>query len=800
MYLNILKKDLKNKKVMNIILLVFIILATMFVSSSANNILCVTTALDNYMEIANVPDLFITTLDRGGSVDVEQILSSTKAVKNYKIEEIIFFGQSEIKFSCLEKDDNEMISTFFVQGDLDMHLNFFLEDGSVLEKVNEGEFYINTSYVEKLGIKKGDTLTLTKGDLSCDFVCAGIIKDAVFGSSSGSATARCILSENDFQKFADDESTMKSWGGKTVYIETDDPQAVINDIYPLLGGSFIAGMDKSDVKTFYIFDMIVTGIILVVSAVLIAVAFMVLKFSITYTLSEEYREIGVMKALGISNNKIRGLYIVKYVAIAIIGALVGFGLSFPFGDFLATMASQSIVLGGTNPAYINAICAVIVVGIIVLFCFGCTSKVRKLTPIDAIHNGQTGERFRKKSIMSLSKSKLNSTAFLAINDVVSSPKRFVTITITVFLCVTLALMMSTVVYTMKDGSLVKFFGMAEGHVGIADNDSLIYLQSGGREILQENIDEIERILAENGMPAQCSTEIMFTMPISFGEGENACASYGNAFYQGTGTTMDDYEYTKGTAPRYANEVAITKRLAETLGADIGDTITVEMSDGNREYVITAFMQVMNGAGYCVRFHTDENIDYSQAHGIFVMVVKFTDNPSQKEIERRIEKMEELDFEVGKVKELKEFAEEAIGIVDTLEYVQMFITILTVILVVMLTVLLEISFIAKEKSEIALMKATGMKSGKIIGQHVLRFVFVAVIVVLLAWILALPMTHLCIDPVFKMMGMELAIDYNINTLEMFVVFPAIILVSTTLSATLTALMTKKIKPADTASIE
>ena len=49
MYLNILKKDLKNRVATNIILLVFVILATMFVESSVNCILSVTTALDDYM-------------------------------------------------------------------------------------------------------------------------------------------------------------------------------------------------------------------------------------------------------------------------------------------------------------------------------------------------------------------------------------------------------------------------------------------------------------------------------------------------------------------------------------------------------------------------------------------------------------------------------------------------------------------------------------------------------------------------------------------------------------------------------
>lgn len=56
MYFNILKRDLRRKKTMNIILLVFIMLAAMFVSSSVNNIISVTSALDNYFEMADAPD------------------------------------------------------------------------------------------------------------------------------------------------------------------------------------------------------------------------------------------------------------------------------------------------------------------------------------------------------------------------------------------------------------------------------------------------------------------------------------------------------------------------------------------------------------------------------------------------------------------------------------------------------------------------------------------------------------------------------------------------------------------------
>ena len=51
MYRNILKKDLKRKKTMNVILVLFIILSTMFISSSVNNMLTVTGALDDYFDL-----------------------------------------------------------------------------------------------------------------------------------------------------------------------------------------------------------------------------------------------------------------------------------------------------------------------------------------------------------------------------------------------------------------------------------------------------------------------------------------------------------------------------------------------------------------------------------------------------------------------------------------------------------------------------------------------------------------------------------------------------------------------------
>ena len=57
MFFRILKKDLKRKKTMNIILLLFVIMCSMFASASVSNIAAVTGGVDNYFKMSDVPDV-----------------------------------------------------------------------------------------------------------------------------------------------------------------------------------------------------------------------------------------------------------------------------------------------------------------------------------------------------------------------------------------------------------------------------------------------------------------------------------------------------------------------------------------------------------------------------------------------------------------------------------------------------------------------------------------------------------------------------------------------------------------------
>ncbi|MBQ9135107.1 MAG: hypothetical protein IJX66_03300, partial [Lachnospiraceae bacterium] len=59
--------------------------------------------------------------------------------------------------------------------------------------------------------------------------------------------------------------------------------------------------------------------------------------------------------------------------------------------------------------------------------------------------------------------------------------------------------------------------------------------------------------------------------------------------------------------------------------------------------------------------------------------------------------------------------------------------------------------------------------------------------------------LCITPIFGMMGAT-DINYNIDPLQIFLLYPGIVLVMTLVVTWVTALYTKTIKSSDTANIE
>lgn len=787
MYLNILKKDLKRKKAMNIILLVFIILASMFVSSSVNNILTVTTALEGYFEAAGVPDYFLATRGKAGDDSVGSTLEGVPEITDCKTESIIY-TDGEMFFVEDKPIDfnNSTLLTDFSEA----ALCYFDENNQPITEVEDGTVILTMKAMESADLEVGDVLEIRFEDVSLSLTIAGCCKDAVLGSDLMGNT-RLLMNEADFEKcsvLSDD------YFGKLWYVNTTDVAAVTDAIGDAKGILFNG--DRDLVKMAYALDMVIAGILLVVSVCLILIAFVVLRFTITFTLSEEFREIGVMKAIGIHNTAIRELYLVKYLFMALIGAAVGFIGSIPFANLLLSSVSDFIVMEHSNTVLINLLCCILVVALILFFCYACTKQVKKLSPLDAIRNGATGERFRRKSVLHLGKTPARPAAFMALNDILSSPKRYATVILTYTLCTLLVLVLCNGTNTLRSGKLIHTFGMYESDLYFtpSETDTFGILSSGGEVKLQEQIAEIEDTLAEEGMPAECTIEMQHKYAYIYGD-----KTFTSVTLQGVETTTDQYYYHEGTAPQDPSEAAITPLVAENLGAGIGDTITFHDGTQEHELLITAIYQSMNNLGEGVRVHEDLKLDYANTIGFFKFQLNFTDSPDEAEIAERAERIAEL-FDTDMPQTAGEFVEEITGVAKTIAAVRTMTLFLSMIIIAMVTLLMERSFIAKEQGEIATMKAIGFRTGTIMCWHSLRFVIIGLISSAIAMIASPFVTKLSLNPVFKMMGAYFGAEYQIKPLEVFVIYPVIILAVTVISALLTSLYTKTITAAQASSIE
>lgn len=789
MYLNILKKDLTRKRTMNLILLMFIILAVMFVSSSANNLAAITSSLDAYFDKANMSDYAIAT--KGISSEeknIKEIIKDLDYVDSCSVEDCIYISQTMMTKS---KDGKimEMSGTGMITPLESSHIKFFDNNLSVLKNINDGEIYLKKAVMSTNDISVGDKIKITIGDTTLEFIVKGYVKDALLGSSM-MGMPRLLVSQNDFNKLSADEKS-DLWKGQLIFINTDNTKALEQK---LMENSDIIFMgDKSMIKTTYIMDMIIAGVLLVVSVCLILIAFIILKFTITFTLSEEYREIGIMKAIGIKNRKIRGLYMVKYLAMSLAGAVIGLICGIPFGDMLLQQASENIIIN-KGQYWINIVCAIVVIGIIMLFCYGCTGKVKKFTPVDAIRNGTTGERYRKKGVLKLSKSRLRPVLFMALNDILSGLKRFATMMITFTIGILLITIITNTITTLKSDRLVSWFAMAESDVYLEDASSEKYMVSGGRDILKNELKHIEDELAENDIEAKCFAETFFKFTVS--KGEYSCKSLAS---QGTGTTTDQYTYIEGTAPQNTGEVALTHIIADKIHAKIGDTVTIKTSQGNKKYIVTAIYQSMNNMGEGIRLHENEEFDYSQAMGFFSYQVKYTDNPSESQINGRMELIKEI-FPDYTARKGGEYIDYMIGgIAGYMGGLKSLIISVVLIICMLVAVLMEKSFLTKEKGEIAMLKATGFTNSSVILWQTLRISVVMIISVILAVILSEPLGQLAVGGIFKMMG-AYNIIFDINVLETYIVYPLAIFAATVLSVFVTAQQIRKISSSEINNIE
>ena len=269
MFFRILKKDLKRKKTMNIILLLFVILSAMFASASVNNINAVTGGIDRYFELADVPDI---TLNCPPDCKASEELAALESIKEIKTAEVLQIWSSK-NFYFRGRQLETFINPPQVYNADTFGIIPFDEKDEAIKSVGKGCFYATKQFTKGSEIKPGDTLTLKIGATEMDLKYLGLMKCATH-LTDANAPPVMLLNAADYAVLQEEPEVSVS--SVQHMIKTDNIKAVqdIAENYPAEAGCTV----KNDYKSFYLYDMIAAYILMAVSVLLMLTAFVVLRF------------------------------------------------------------------------------------------------------------------------------------------------------------------------------------------------------------------------------------------------------------------------------------------------------------------------------------------------------------------------------------------------------------------------------------------------------------------------------------------------------------------------------------------
>lgn len=792
MLLHILKRDLKRKRSMNLILLMFIIMASAFLASSVSNLTAIQGAVDSFLKMAKAPDFLTILVGEKTQNDVETFLKNCEYVAEYEVIDSHTLMEDEIEIiSCAQepgRNKYEKGNTVCIEAVPENFMKVFDQEGNLFT-LKEGEIALPRLQAEGNNLQVGDVLAISCGERSKEFTIKFIVKDAVFGSQF-MGFKRLFLSEEDYEWLYGDTDIVHTLLYGVDYTDKDAFMKEFNQE----NFQIVSSVDGSTIKMCYVFDMLLAGVLMAASICLILISFLVLRFTIVFTLQEDYKEIGVMKAIGIEEISIKGIYLLKYFVIALVGAAVGTGFSFPFEKLLLSQTMTNLVVSDVKSrAGVNFLCGAVIVLIVLLFCYSTTGKVKKFTAIEAIRNGGNGERFGVRNMLRLHRRKtMPPCVYMACNDVLSHMKRYLVLTLIFCIGILLILIPLKAIHTLKDKNIIRSFNMQPSDLFIS-GDMEKYILEEDDTLLLSDLDRIREVLKKQGLEAEVWVEKEYTVSCYGADPAILCNYYTS---QMIGKEEEDYDLVEGKLPVFANEIMVTEKTAEELGVGIGDHIYFQYPDREEAFLVTGFYQSMMNMGNGFRVSRKAEFENQYLGGILGIQVKMEDEGKEEELKELI-----LDaFPDYKVSSSGEYISGMIGgVLDQMDALQMLLSGVVLSINILITVLMMKTLITRERGEIAILKSIGFSDRTLRGWQSLRILLVLGAAILIGTVLSGPLSRMALGPIFGMMGAP-RMKLVTRPFEAYIVYPVMMFAVTGIAAYLCAAMIKKVEFKEIGTLE
>lgn len=755
MYWKIVRNDMANSKLITCMTTLFVAAAALLVTLSAVLIVHLTSAIDTLMKQAETSHFLQMHAGEIDQVRLTEFAEQNEYVNEFQMNEFLNVEGSKIHIAGTTLAHSVQDNGFSTQSE---QFDYLLDlDGNVIE-VSNGDIYVPVSYWKDGIADLGDSVMVHDQT----FTIAGFLRDSQMNSMLASSK-RFLVSEQDY-------AAIQGAGTVEYLIEfrLKNLADLKNFEEAYMGAGFEANGPTITYQLFQMLNAISDGlmiaVILLISILVVAIAFMCIRFTLLTKMEEDTREIGVMKAIGLRVGDIQKMYLAKYGVIAVIGCLLGFACSFLLRDML--LENIRLFMGETDNGsqiwLFTGLGLLLVFMVIMGYVQSVLKQFRKLSATQAIRFGTTQGKVQHAKFLNLSSNKrLPINLFLGMKDVLARKSLYATMLAVLLLATFIIIVPQNLHNTIAAKSFITY-------MGIGNSDIRIDIPQGKQNAQQVAavIDTLEHDTAIKNFTVLTTKK--FTTIAEDGTAQNLKIELGNH-------TIFPLEYAHGKAPVAPNEVALSVLNAEELQKKVGDWIAVVINDEEKKLRVSGiYSDITNGGKTAKAAFSDHSTE-----SMWSVIYSTMADPSLV-TDKRAEYAKTFSF--AKVSGIDDYINQTFGTtIHAIEKAARAALVIALLLCVLVTLLFMNMLITKDQAPIAIMKALGFTNADIATQYAARSVFVLLLAITMGTLLANTLGEFLTSTVIASFGAA-SFDFMINPLAAYVFCP-LALISVVLLATL-----------------
>lgn len=751
----IIQRDIAGNKAVSFLTVLFITAAAMLLSLAGILVTNLFGSIDRLMADAKTPHFMQM---HTGDVDFEELeafAAGNSAVEDFQVLEFLNVGGEKIRLGenslALSVQDNG----FSVQSS---RFDFLLDENNRPAQPKDGELWVPVCYNRDYTVQAGDKAVIN----GKTFVVTGFVRDSQMNSTLASSK-RFVVSAGDYAQ-------LKEVGSVEYLIEFR-----LKDLSDLseFESAYSASQMPANGPTLSwplfrmisaVSDGIMIAVILLVSVIVILIALLCIRFTLLAKIEDDYREIGVMKAVGIRVSDIQSIYLAVYAVLAAAGCIMGFLLSLALrGPLQESIRANLGESGNDGLSFLLGMAGTLLLFFFILFFIRrILKRFRRISPVQAIRQGSEQENVRGGKSLRLSKNRwLSANLFLAVKDIAARKRLYLTMLFVIILACFIMVVPQNLYHTISDSSFVTYLG-----VGRCD----LRMDIQQTEELEEKAGSVGEFLERDSAVETYAVFVteLFDQEQEDGTTEQIKVELGNhgAF---------PLQYVDGRLPSRDSDIALSVLYAEEMDKKVGDKMILLTDKGEKQLTVCGIYSDITNGGKTAKAAFQPGTREAAWSTVCV-------NLKQPGV--LAEKTEEYSrkFPYAKVSGMEDYVAQTFG--QTLRAVRTasvgagFVAVVVTLLVILLFMKL---LTAKDRYSIAVLKSVGFTGSDISRQYIWRSVLVVILGILLGSVLAGTLGERIAGAAISSLGAA-AFQFTEDPLSSFVLSP-VVLLFTALAATI-----------------